>query len=351
MIESITSPVPSEDWAAVVASDQRAMADHDRAWFAAMACRRPWRDASRLYLLDDGSTVLLPLVERGGPGRAVRIAASPPTGSGFGGLVGARASEPEVMRAVLADLRGQRWLSIRIRPTPESGTALADAASTTGAVEAIVRRAHLIDLAGTAEEVFGRMRKSTRRTIRRHQDGSRGFDIRESTGATGLDAYEQLRALSIDRWAQTSREPLALARWRASRGDPDRVLRGLAETLGDRFRIWVAYADDRPAAVNIAAMGPTTHVLRAAMDQEAVASSGIMQYLDWLTIERALALGSHTVNLGESGTSSSLGAYKESLGAVGHDYAEVRIERLPITSMDTILRRVVKRAIGFHDPS
>lgn len=351
MIVRVTSPVAPEEWAAAVASDPRAMADHDRGWFTTMAVQRPWRDASRLYLLGDGSSVLLPLVERGGPGRAIRVAASPPVGAGFGGLVGARATEPKVMRAVLTDVRRLGLMSVRIRPTPESGSAMAEAAATTGPVVAIPRRAHLLDLAGTSEEVFGRMRKSTRRAIRRHREGTRGFEVCESSGTTGLDVYERLRALSIDRWAQTSREPLALARWRANRKDPDRVLRSLAEALEDRFRTWVAYTDGRPAAVNIAAMGPTTHVLRAAMDQDAVASSGVMQYLDWLTIERAHALGSHTVNLGESGTSSSLGAYKESLGAVGHDYAELRIERLPITPLDTALRRVAKRAIGFKDPS
>jgi hypothetical protein len=351
VIVDVTSPVATEDWAATLTGHDGAMADHQRAWFATMACRGRWRDASRRYRLDDGSTVVVPLVERGGPHRATRVAASPPSGAGFGGLIGARATDPEVQQAVLRDLRDQGWLSVRIRPVPESGRALADAATATGAAVAVARRAHLLDLDGGPDAVLARMRKSTRRGIRRHLDGTRGFEVVEHTGPDGLEAYEHLRALSIERWAETSREPLELARWRAERGRPSQVLRQLAVALGDGFRTWVAYADGRPAAVNIAAIAPTTHVLRAAMDRDAVGSSGVMQYLDWLTIERAHAAGSRTVNLGESGTSSSLGSYKESLGAVAHDYAEVRLERLPITPLDAAVRRAAKRAIGFVDPA
>ncbi|CAN5898470.1 hypothetical protein BH23ACT2_BH23ACT2_31020 [soil metagenome] len=349
MIRQVVTPAPPEAWSAIVRGDALAMPDHGRDWFTSMAVRGPWRDASRLYRLHDGGEVLLPLVTRAGPSRALTVAASPPTGCGFGGLVGDRARDPEVLDAVLSDVASQGWLSLRIRPIPETGSTVADASSASAHV--VARRAHLLDLAGDLDEVFARMRKSTRRTIRRHQDGSRGFVVEEACGDVHLDTYESLRQLSVRRWAETSKEPLVLARWRANRGEPDRVLRDLAGALGDRFRTWVAWADGKPAAVNIMATGSTAHVMRASMDHELVGSSGLMQYLDWLAVERAHASLSHTINLGESGTSSSLSSYKESLGAVAHDYTEVRFERIPISSADAAGRQLVKRMIGFRDPA
>jgi hypothetical protein len=348
VIRSVVTGVSDEAWAAAVASDPLALPDHDRGWFSAMAVRGRWRDASRLYALDDGSSILLPLVERGGRGPGASVAASPPAGSGFGGLVGERARDPEVVAAVLAEVSGHGWLSLRIRPIPEAGWSLADSA---GSARAVARRAHLLDLSGDASDVFDRMRKSTRRTVRRHLDGSRGFKVEQAQGGTDLAVYEQLRARSVERWAHASREPVALARWRAGRGGPDVALRRLADAMGDRFTSWVAWSGDRPAAVNLMVTGPTSHVMRSAIDHELVGSSGLMQHLDWLAIEHGHACGSHTLNLGESGSSTSLASYKESVGAVAHDYAEVRFERLPVTRVDAAARTLVKRAVGFRDPT
>ena len=55
------------------------------------------------------------------------------------------------------------------------------------------------------------------------------------------------------------------------------------------------------------------------------------------------------MNLGESGTSASLSAYKEGFGAVGYDYSEIHLERLPITTVDQHGRSLVKRLVRFKD--
>lgn len=64
---------------------------HTPAWATAVLGTGRWTDASRAYLLDDGSHVVLPLYRHR---RAPAWLASPPYGWGFGGLTGPRAQDP-----------------------------------------------------------------------------------------------------------------------------------------------------------------------------------------------------------------------------------------------------------------
>jgi hypothetical protein len=340
----VTSPVPHGEWRRIAAADARAMADHSPEWTTAIA-RRGWRDASRLYRFADGSAVVLPLLHTGPKVPAGTWAASPPTGRGYGGLVGEASEEHEVIATVLADLVAQRWLSLRIRPSPETADRWASAAP--AGAEVLARRAHVIDLRPGPDAIFASMRKSTRRRVLRHQRD--GVEVRTGVGGELLDAYERLHRSSVEHWSEAQHEPLWLARRRDRWRDPSDRLRTLAAALGDRFRVWVAVVAGRPVAANVVVDGPTAHAVRAATDRGAATPSGIMQYLDWLAIEHACRAGSRALNLGESGTSASLGSYKEGLGAVAHDYTEVRMERLPITKVDAEARRLVKGLIGFQD--
>jgi hypothetical protein len=344
-IARIEAPATPASWAEALDRDRGAMADHTPQWVGAIARTGRWRDASRCYRLADGRTVVLPLVRAGGRAAATTWAASPPSGRGFGGLVGDGAHDPAVVAAVLADLAAQRWLSVRIRPMPTTGDLWARSAPPGARI--VPRRAHVLDLSPGPDAVFAGMRKSTRRLVRRHQRD--GLEVEVATGPALLERYLQLWRPSVDRWATASHEPLWLARRRALWRDPPERLRPLAEAMGERFRVWIAWRDGHPVAANVMASGPTAHTLRAAMDRDRVGSSGIMQYLDWLAIEQAFADGSHAVCLGESGASAALSSYKEGLGAVGLDYAEVRLERLPVTPVDQHVRAVVKRATGFRD--
>ncbi|MGN6693062.1 MAG: GNAT family N-acetyltransferase [Aquihabitans sp.] len=344
LVVDVASPVPAAEWRQAVAADPGAMADHTPEWTGAIA-RSGWRDASRRYRFADGTSVVLPLLHAGSRHPSGTWAASPPSGRGFGGLVGDGADDPAVIGAVMADLVAQRWLSLRIRPSPGTGDRWARAAPPSAST--IRRRAHVIDLRPGSEAVFAAMRKSTRRAIRRHERGD--VEVRTGVGGELLETYQLLRRSAVEHWAGAQHEPLWLARRRAAWRDPADQLQATAAALGDRFRVWVASIGGRPCAANIVVDGPVAHAVRAASDRSVDAPSGVMQYLDWLAVEHACRAGSVALNLGESGESSSLGSYKEGLGAVAHDYAEVRVERLPITPVDTAARRLAKRIIGFRD--
>ncbi|MCU1600779.1 MAG: hypothetical protein JWO22_1488 [Frankiales bacterium] len=317
----VLSPAPRDLWAAAIAADPLATADGTPAWTDAVTTQG-WRDASRAYLLDDGRSLVLPLVRRAG------WQASMPPGWGFGGLVGDGAHDPEVVRQVLADLRTARAVTTRVRPLPQDGAAWG---------RGIARRAHVLDLAPGPDALLAAMRKSTRRAVRQEHDVVLG----------DLDAYELLWHASVERWSTRQGEPLWLGRRRAVLRDPPRRMRVLADHLGDAFRVWVARIDGRPVAANVAVFGRAAHATRAVSDTTR-APSGVMQHLDWLAIQEASARGCSVMHLGESGQSSSLAFYKEGLGAVPHDYAEVRIERLPLTAADRAARTAVKRLIGFR---
>jgi len=318
----VVSPAPRDLWQAALDADAQSLADHAPAWTDAV-CTDRWREASRAYVLPDGRTAVLPLVRRPG----LPWYASNPPGWGYGGLVGPAARDPHVVSAVLDDLRGLGALTLRVRPLPGDATLWPDG---------IRKRAHVVDLRDGPEAAFARMRRSVRRYVRH------GFDVTRGD----LDAYERLWRLSVDRWAKRQGEPLVLGRRRAQFRDPPARLRALAAHLGEDFQVWIAWVDGQPVAGNVVVYGRSAHATRAAMDPDR-APQGVMQHLDWLGMEEACARGCPTMHLGESGTSSSLAFYKEGLGAVPHDYAEVRIERVPLTAADRAARTAVKRLIGF----
>src|SRR4051812_7764226 len=85
VIEQVVTPVPQPEWLEAMPADPTAMADHSPDWIGALA-HWGWRDASRLYRLSDGSSVVLPLLHAGGRRASATWAASPPAGRGFGGL-------------------------------------------------------------------------------------------------------------------------------------------------------------------------------------------------------------------------------------------------------------------------
>ena len=332
----VVSPAPRALWMQAVAKDPYALADSTPAWTDA-ACTERWVDASRAYLLPDGGAVVLPLVRR--PGR-LPWAASMPPGWGYGGLVGSGAHHPKVIAEVARDLRSLDLATIRVRPLPQDAASWAEADATL-----VSRRAHVLDLSPGPEALLANLRRSVRRGVRRCERD--GVEVRVGSTPDLLDAYEHLWRLSVTRWATGQGEPLWLARRRAQLRDPPTRMRALARHLPDALRVWVAFCEGRPVAVNVVVLGAAAHATRAAIDADR-APAGIAHYLDWLAIQEACARGATLMNLGESGGSASLAFYKEGLGALPVDYVEARFERLPLTAVDRAARTAVKRLIGFR---
>lgn len=339
----VPAAVQRDEWRSIVASDPFALPGHAPEWLDAVCSAGRYVDATRYYEIG-GRRFVLPLVRRSGPAGAAGWYESYPYGWGFGGLVG-EGLDAEVVRTVVDDLRTLRAVRVVLRPEPMRAgpwTAVRGPG-----VAVVPRRAHVADLSGGMAAVRGRLPSLTRRNLRIAQ--RRGVRVEEDRTGRLLPVYRQLYRISVARWAQKQHEPLMLARWRAYRRDPAAKFDAIARHMGERFRLFVAYVDDRPAAATIVLMGNTARYMRGAMDRDLAAPSRANDALQLAAIEQACAAGCTRYHFGETGWSDSLARFKERFGGVPVDHAEYRIERYPITALDRSARAAVKKVLRFRD--
>jgi lipid II:glycine glycyltransferase (peptidoglycan interpeptide bridge formation enzyme) len=210
-------------------------------------------------------------------------------------------------------------------------------------------RAHVLDLHGGFERVWrSRFNAATRTAVRRtEKDG-----VTVDTDITGrlVPVFYDLLLRSFDRWARQQHEPVWLGRLRGRRRDPIDKFRTIAEQLGARCRVSVAWFEGRPAAATIVLRGgANAHYTRGAMDESLAARTKANCLLHKVAIEDACNSGCRVYHMGESGSSVGLARFKGRFGAQPYDYSEYWIERIPVYRADRAFRDCVKRMIGFHD--
>lgn len=347
---AVTSPVPRDTWEAVLAADPAALPEAAWGWVQALAGTGGYRDASRCYRFADGTELVLPLVRRRGLRGLGGALASYPAGWGIGGLIGPEPSAQQ-LAAVLADLRSVRAQRVLIRPDPLRYAPWAQALhAESGAARpavSIARRAHVVDLSAGMDQLWTQLSQSARRKVRIARRSA--VAVRVGYGGELLDEYYLLYLASLRRWARTQHEPAALALARGRLRDPLAKLHGIAGQLDHNFVVSLACIDGRPVCGSILLLGNTAHQTRSAMDQQAVGTSGAGELLQWSTLGLACDRGLKTFHMGESGQSARLAQFKEKFGAQPHDYAELRLERLPYTGADAAVRTLAKRILGFRD--
>ncbi len=197
----------------------------------------------------------------------------------------------------------------------------------------IARRAHILDLAGGAEVVWKGFSDSRRRAVRKAERAA--VEVECDTTGRLLPEFFDLYARSERRWAQQQHEPVWLARLRTRFRDTVGKWQQISRHLDGGCRQWVARHDGRAVASIIVLFGVNAHYTRGAMDKELAGPVRANDLLMWHAIQAACAIGAGSFHLGESGSSASLSDYKERFGARAFDYPELRLERLPITRLDT----------------
>jgi len=95
-------------------------------------------------------------------------------------------------------------------------------------------------------------------------------------------------------------------------------------------------------------LGAKANDFRAAMNED-LKSYRAQDLIERLAVEEACQAGCRYYYMGDSGSSRSLGRYKEQFGALPYRYAEYRLERLPILAGEKVMKSVIKRAIRFRD--
>lgn len=341
----VVSPAPRDVWQQVYESDPVTMVYQTPAWVDLLCSFGGYDDASRLYELPKGRFAVLPMVRRRVLG-ATTSEASFPAAWSSGGLIASGGVRPEDVATMFADLTSRRVPRVSLRPNPLVARAW-ESAKPPGVV-AVPRLSHVLDLSGGFDEVWNRRFTSNARTNVRRAERL-GVKVECDTSGRLIPVYFQLFEKSLERWAAQQHEPRLLARLRGHRRESEAKLQAIADTLGERWRLWLAWVDQQPAAGIVVIEGPSASYTRGAMVKELAGPSRANYLLQRLAIEHACKVGCRHYHMGESGASRRIAQFKTRFGAQPHAFAEYHVEALPLTATDRALRTAVKRVIGFKD--
>lgn len=318
------SPAPRAAWRALLADCPGALAFQTPEWTDCLCAAGRYTDASRLYELRGGRSLLVPMVRRRGAAWPLRTQASLPYGWGFGGIVAPAPLTASDVSTVLQDLTGDGPARVSLRPNPLSAEAWEKGAPT--GVKRIPRTAHVLELEGDFDDVQSRFKDTARRAARKAERSP--LTLTCDTSGAHVDVFHSLYRRSVTRWASKSREPVWLARARAALREPEKKLRLVAERLGEACQIWVAWLDGRPAAsIVVLCHGDSASYWRGAMDIEVAGRTQPNYLLHTRAIAAACRAGCRHYHMGETGGSESLAQFKTRFGAHAYHYIEYRIGR------------------------
>jgi hypothetical protein len=302
-------------------------------------------EASRAYRFDDGLEVVLVMARRAGPFR-IDGDASLPSGWGIGGTVSTAPLRQEHTAAIFADLQSSVRTRTSLWPAPVQGAAWMEGRPPR--VLAHPRRAHVLDISGGFDDVYHhKFNKKTRRYHRLSVE--RGVEVQASSGVDLVPVLHRLIMNAVPRWAAQQNEPLWLARARTRHREPIDKFIAIAEGMGDRCRISVAWVDGRPAGAKLYLLDRNVESIWMALDPELGPSANAATALHVEMIRTACDRGCGYIDFGESGQSQGLEDAKRRLGAVGIDYESYAIERLPISRVEQTAKTILKRMVGFRD--
>lgn len=337
----ITSPAPREAWSDLAQDDPNTLVSQMPAWMDVMCAVGGYADASRYYELPGGQRFLLPMVSTGG---LLQRLASPPAAWGFGGLLGSEPIRASDVALVLDDLAKLPAAQVMLRPNPLDAAVWKAGAPSTAI--AIPRRAHIIDLKGGFNTVAKQFDKDARYNSRKAERN--GVSVEYDNTDRLVPAFYELFMMSLERWAIRQHEPVWLARWRGQRRDSFNKFIQMSLGMKGACHWYVARVKGELAGAILVLRDKNAHYTRSVMNHE-LASTAANYLLLRTALEDACNAGCRWFHMGESGNSESLSNFKEHFGAKPYAYAEYRVERLPVTKVDTAARNVVKKLIGFKD--
>ena len=341
-IRSVSSPVPVDEWDAVLAADPGATALQTPQYMAAVLRARGGRDVSRLYVLADGRRLLLPLIQQSSlPG--LSVAGDYPGGFGHGSLLATGGLRPSDVVTVVADLRG-RGLSIRIGGGHHTA-AQWSAGLMPGVVE-LQRRVDVVDLTMGYETYLARVvRRGARQNVAKA--ARQGVEIERDTTGRLVPVFYDLYLSWVERWIPRSGLPTALARHTALKQEPYVKFETMAELMADKCRVFIAWHAGRAVASCITFVhGEHAIGWRSYSIKELAGPVGANTAAQVAGIRDAMESGCRFFDLGQSGDESRLHAYKNSLGASPQGVVDLRIEPSVVTQARSLVERGKAGALG-----
>jgi hypothetical protein len=329
MVTEMTSPAPRDAWHAVLRSDPGATPLQTPAYFDAVLAATSGHDDSRLYCLEDGRRLVLPLVrQRSVPG--LRLNAAFPGGYGHGGMLATGGLLASDVRIIVEDLRGQA-LSTRIGGGHHTASQWS-AGRMPGVVD-VPRRVEVLDLSEGFEALKARtFSRNIRYHLRRAERA--GVEVQVDTTGALVPVFHQIYRAWVERWIPRSGLPPMVARRLALQQEPLKKFETVASHLGDACRVLVAWHKGQPIASAISLVhGQHAIGWRSYSIKELAAPVAANIVTQVTCIADASASGCRYFDLGQSGGVASLQSYKNSFGATPHWVVDLRIEPRGLTRL------------------
>ena len=335
-------------WENLVARDDSIALSKTPEWIDCICSASRFSDATLLFRGDDGRQLILPRLRKTGAPSFLGQFESPPQGWGLGADASGVLSEggpasPSQIAAVIEHVQRHPGLRTRIMVCDDDAEAWASVAPST--LYSTARTAQVLDLRGGFSTVWSQRFTSKVRSNARKAE-RRGVVVESDNTGRLVDVFDALYRSSVDRWAQQRSQPLSLMRWRAQRREPQNKFATVAQRMGERCTVSIAWREGEPlAGIVVLTRGPRATYWRGAMDKERARGTGANELLHRYAIEAACAEGRHSYDFGIYQT-EELKKFKSTFGAHEVPVHVYYFERLPTAAAEARCHYAAKQAVG-----
>jgi hypothetical protein len=334
-------------WVDLLAQDPTIGLSRTAEWLDCICASGHFSDATLLLRGADGRRFVLPRVRKGGVAAHAKLFESPPRewdlGAAESGFIGEGGRpSPEVTQALIEAVRPHSGFRTRVVVGGDDAKAWSVAAPTTTFYTP--RTAQVLDLDGGFPAVWShRFTSKVRSNIRKAE--KRGVVVECDNTPRLIDAFDGLYRASVDRWAQESGLPLSLMRSVAMRRNPPAKYALVADRMGQRCRVWVAWRNGEPiAGLIVLTAGPWATYWRGAMHKERARGTGANEYLHSCAIEASISTGQRHYDFGLHST-EDLRRFKATFGAVEVPVRNYYLEMLPTAAAQSRCVGTAKHAV------
>ena len=337
VVQQVLTPAPRSAWEAVVRQDPHATVYQTVPWRDAAVKVSGATDVSRLYILDDGRMLVLPMLRRK-PLPGLLLDESYPAPFASGGLLASEGLRASDVRQVLEDVRDGPAVRTRIKANHD----VADiwGRGLVPGVASSPRRVEVVDLDGGFNRVWERrLNSAARRAVLKAERS--GLEVeRDGTGRL-VPAFYQLYLDWITDRAKASGLPSPLTVALARRREPLEVFEAVAAALGEECQVWlVTYQGETVAGQVMLFHGVHAAAWRSYSKKGSAGRPyGANNLLDRCALEEACERGCRYFSMGESGGVAGLQHYKQTMGATPRTGVDVQVERLPLTRLERSANR------------
>jgi len=346
-LSQVVSPVPTDIWNEVLTADPGATAQQTPEYATAVRQGTGGRDASRLYVLEDGRRLVLPLVGSM-PLPGLRFESGFPAGYGHAGLLAEGGLRPGDIRAVVEDLlANRRALSTAIDGHHHTADRWsADGLDQLPGLAVKQRRVDVIDMSAGFDELWQRRFKPN---VRRNFTKAERAGVHATFDTSGrlLPVFYDIYLAWVESRLPESPLPAPVARRLARLREPLKKFEKIAALLGDKCRICVVWHLDRPVAASIMlvhgqhATGWRNYSLKNL--SAPVAANTFMHIAEF---KNALDSRCRYFDLGQSSDLPGLLRYKQSLGGLPRQIIDIRVEPRTLTRLRVRRERALGILVG-----